>query len=465
MADSGGSIVNGMIKRAMEEVMRKEAEKEPQKKVQEAEVSEKEEIEIKVEKAEEKEKKKEQEKEKEEEKIEDEDVQKFYEETVKTIKDEMVIEGDVVQIDKEGVLVSVGAKTEGIIPLEELSIRRFSSPSEIVSVGDKIKVYVLTTEDEEGRLILSKKRVELEDAWNKILTAFNQKDPITAKVIKKVKGGLLVDIEGINGFIPASQVHLAEVGFSKERGLDGYLRKVLKLKIIECDRNEKKVVLSHKSVIEEEIKRNKQALLESLHPGKICKGKVVRITNFGVFVDLGEIDGLIHVSELAYRRIKHPNEIVKRVGDDIEVMVLSVDKEKERVSLSLKQIQVDPWKEVSKKFEIGSVVIGKVSKIAKSYIFVHLEDGIEGLVPLSELSVKKVTTPSEVVKEGEHVKVKILDINPLERKMSLSLKRVYQEEEKQKTQTYLATQKNGIGATLGDIFKEKFGEKLELMRK
>ncbi len=450
MTDTSGGVINGIIKRAMEDVIRRKSEKESQKEVQETEVSGKEEPEIKTE----------EEVEKEAEKIGDENVQKFYEETVKIIKDGMVIEGDVVQINKEGVLVSVGAKTEGVIPIEELSIRRFSTPAEVVSVGDKVKVYVLTTEDEEGNLILSKKRVEFEDAWNKILMAFNQKEIITAEIIKRVKGGLLVDLEGINGFIPAS-----EVGFFKEKGLDGYLRKRLKLKILECDRNEKRIILSHKSALEEELKRNKQALLDSLHPGKICQGKVVRITNFGVFVDLGGIDGLIHISELAYRRIKHPKEIVKNVGDSIEVVVLAIDKEKERVSLSLKQTQVDPWQEVTKKFEIGSMVIGKVSKIGKSYIFVHLEDGIEGLVPLSELSVKKIAAPSEVVKLGEHVKVKILDINPLERKMSLSLKRVYQEEEKQKVQTYLSTQKNGLGATLGDVFKEKFGEKLELMKR
>ncbi|MDI6734889.1 MAG: 30S ribosomal protein S1 [bacterium] len=447
MADTSGGVINGMIKRAMEEVMRKEAEKEPQEKIQEAEVSVKEKLDIKP-----------KEEEKEEEKIEN--VQKFYEEGVKTISDGLIIDGDVVQIDNEGVLVSVGAKTEGFIPLEELSIRRFSTPTEVVSVGDKIKVYVLTAENEEGNLILSKKRVDLENAWNKILTAFDQKEFILAKAIKQVKGGLLVDIEGINGFIPAS-----EVSQFREKGLDRYLRKMLKLKILECDRNEKRIILSHKSVIEEEEKAKKQILLDSLHIGKICSGKVVRITDFGVFVDLGGIDGLIHVSELAYRRIKHPKEIVRNIGDSIEVIVLAIDKEKERVSLSLKQTKVDPWQEVSKKFAIGSIVTGKVSKIGKSYIFVHLEDGIEGLVPLSELSVKKVSAPSEVVKDGEQVQVKILDINPLERKMSLSLKRVYQDEEKQKTQTYLVAQKNGMGATLGDVFKEKFGEKSELMKK
>lgn len=464
MADTSGGVINGMIKRAMEEVMRKELEKaekepqelgkEPQKKVLvKEEISVKEEPEIKPNSQ-----------------IpnpepripfEDENVEKLYEEGVKIIKDGMIIDGDVVQIDKEGVLVSVGAKTEGFIPIEELSIRRFSTPAEVISVGDKIKVYVLTTENEEGNLILSKKRADFENAWNKILTSFNQNDIITAKVIKRIKGGLLVDIEGVNGFIPAS-----ELGFLKERGLDDFLRKVLKLKILECDRNEKKVILSHKFAIEEEQKRNKQTLLDSLHPGKICKGKVVKITNFGVFVDLGGIDGLIHVSELAYRRIKHPKEIVRNVGESIEVMVIAVDKETGKVSLSLKQTQIDPWKEVSKQFEIGSVVTGVVSKIANAYIFVQISEGIEGFVPLSELSITKVTSASEVVKEREQVKVKVLDINPLERKMSLSLKRVYQDEEKQKVQTYLTTQnqKNGLGVTLGDVFKEKFGEKLELMK-
>ena len=344
---SGGGVINGMIKRAMEDVMRKESEKvekvekKLQKEVQELTVQEptvqkltiqepkvlvKEVQELTVQapkvlvKKELGIKPKEEKKEAEEEKIED--VQKFYEESVKTIHDGMIIDGDVVQVDKEGILVSVGAKTEGFIPIEELSIRRFSTPSDVISVGDKIKVYVLTTEDEEGNLILSKRRVDFENAWNKILTSFNQNELVMAKVIKKVRGGLLVDLEGINGFIPAS-----EVGFIKERGLDDFVRKVLKLKILECDRNEKKLVLSHRVPMEEEQKRNKQAVLDSLHPGKICKGKVVRITNFGVFVDLGEMDGLIHVSELAYRRIKHPKEIVRNIGDNIEVMVLAVDKE------------------------------------------------------------------------------------------------------------------------------------------
>lgn len=441
MVDTAKGIINGMIKRAMDEVIRKESEKE---------VLEEEKPEIKVEVKEEEEEK--------EEKIED--VEKFYEEGIKSIEIGMILDGYVSQVDEEGVLVSVGTKAEGFIPKEELSTKRFSSPSDIISVGDEIKVYVLATEDadEEGNLILSKKWVEIEEAWDKVSIAFEENKIISAKVIKRVKGGLIVDC-GITGFIPAS-----ELDFIPPKGLDGYLNKTLTLKIIECHRKEKKLIFSHKAALEEELKQKRLQILESLHEGKICQGKVVRVTGFGAFVDLGGIDGLIHVSELAYRRIKHPNEIVK-VGDKLDVMVLEINKEKEKVSLSLKQTQFDSWKEVSKKFEIGSVVTGKVSKITKSYIFVHLCEGIEGIVPFSELSVKKISSPSDVVKKGQEVKVKVLDIKPLERRMSLSLKQVYQEEQKQKVQNYLSAQKNGFGVTLGDVFKEKFGDKLELIGK
>lgn len=429
MTDTSTSIINGMIKRAMDEMMRKDIEiedKKPEVKPQE------------------------------EEEEKQEEVEKLYEESIKPIKEGMIIEGYVVQVDKEGVLVSVGTKAEGFIPKEELSTKPFSSPKDIPSVGDKIKVYVLKTDDRNGNLILSKKRADIEQTWNKIITAFEENKIITAKVIDKVKGGLIADV-GIKGFIPTS-----ELVITPKKGLNRYLKKTIKVKVIECNKEGKKLIFSHKAAIEEELTRKKQQVLESLYEGKICRGKVVRVTNFGVFVNLGGIDGLIHVSELAYRRIKHPKEIVK-VGDEIDVMVLEVNKEKEKISLSLKQTQIDPWKEVSKKFEIGSIVTGTISKIANSYLFVHLCEGIEGLVPFSELSVKKFSSPTEIVKEGQEVKVKILDIKPLERRISLSLKQAYQQEEKQKIKDYLNSQKNGLGVTLGDVFKEKLGDKLELI--
>jgi len=427
MGDTSKGIINGMIERAMNKLMRKDFDKK----------------EVSIE-----------EREEEEEKIED--IEKFYEEGVKPIEKGMILDGYVVKVNKEGVLVSVGTKAEGFIPKKELSTKGFSSPSDIVSVGDKIKVYVLTTDDGNGNLILSKKRAEIEEAWSKVATAFEENKIVSAKVIARIKGGLIATL-GIKGFIPIS-----ELGFIPPKGLNGYLNKTLKLKVIECNRKEKKLIFSHKAALEEELNQKKQQVLESLYEGKICKGKVVRLTGFGVFVDLGGIDGLIHLSELTYRRIKHPKEIVK-VGDKLDVMVLEVDKEKEKISLSLKQLQSDPWKEVSKKFEIGSIVTGRVSKITNSYIFVHLCEGIEGLVPFSELSVEKISSPLDVVKEDQEVKVKILDIKPLERKISLSLKQVYQEEEKQQIQNYIAAQKNGLGITLGDVFKEKFGDKLELI--
>ncbi|MEW6621215.1 MAG: 30S ribosomal protein S1 [bacterium] len=431
---SNGGILNGMIKRAMEEVIRKES-------VIPSEFQEKPEIESTQ----------------KEEMIEEVgDIERFYEESIKSIKDGMILDGYVVQVDNEGALISVGGKTEGFIPKEELSTRRFSHPSEVISVGDQVKVYVLTTDDGQGNLILSKKWVDIEQAWSNVTTAFKENKIINGKVVKRVKGGLIVDI-GIRGFIPMSELDVIP-----KRGIDGYLNKTLRLKVIDCNQEERKLIFSHKAAVEEELQREKQAVLDSLHPGKICQGKVVKLTGFGAFVNIGGADGLIHLSELSYRRIKHPREIVK-VGDKIEVMVLDVDKEKGKVSLSLKQTQVDPWKEISKKFEIGSIVTGTVSKITKSYIFVHFGDGIEGLVPFSELSVKKISSPSEAVKEGEQVKVKVLDVKPLERRISLSLKRVYQEEEKQKIQDYLKNQKEGLGVTLGDVFKEKFGDKLQLI--
>lgn len=426
MTNISSSIIDGAIKRVMDEIIHKNSDENKEVLV------------------------KEEEKEEEIKDIDQLEVERLYEESIRPIKKGMILNGYVAQVTKEGVLVSVGTKTEGFIPKEELSVKQFSSPQDIVSVGDEIKVYVITPDDGKGNLILSRKRVEIEEAWAKVVTAFKENKTISAKVVERVKGGLVADL-GIKGFIPAS-----ELDFIPQRGLNGYLNKKLKVKVIQCNRKEKILILSQKAVVKERLEKKKQRLLESLHKGKICKGKVVRITEFGVFVNLGGIDGLIHISELAYRRVNHPKEIVK-VGDKIDVMILEVDKEKERISLSLKQTQADPWMEVSKKFEIGAIVSGKVSKITNSYIFVHICEGIEGLVPFSELSIKKISSPSEIVKEGDEVRVKILDIKPLERRMSLSLKQVYQEELKQEVQNYLNGQSNRVGITLGDIFREKLG--------
>lgn len=338
-----------------------------------------------------------------------------YEDSFKQLKRGEVLTGKVVQIGDDGVMVDVGYKTEGVIPLSQLSHHRDIDPNTVVSVGDEVRVVVKKINDSEGTVILSKKQADLETAWIRINDAYEKKEIITGTCTEQVKGGLIVDL-GLRGFVPASHVDTRPVA-----DLSDYVGESLSLKVLEIDRNRRKVVLSRKKALEEERSRMKERTMNELEEGQIVSGTVARLTNFGAFVNLGGVDGLVHISELAWKRIKHPSEVV-RVGEDVDVRVLGVDRNRERISLSLKQARPDPWTAVLGQVNLGDIIEGRVTKLAKNYVFVEIVEGVEGLVPLSELSEFRVSRPSDVVRSDQDVKVKVIDIKPDQRRITLSLR-------------------------------------------
>ena len=326
-----------------------------------------------------------------------------------------LVDGTVVKIEHDEVLVDIGFKSEGVIPSRELSIRKDADPSDIVSMGDKIEALVLQKEDKDGRLILSKKRAEYERAWISVEDKFKAGESVTGEVIEVVKGGLILDI-GLRGFLPASLVDLRRV-----KDLDMYMGTQVEARVIEMDRNRNNVVLSRRVLLEEGRRNERAEILSKLTKGMRLKGAVSSIVDFGAFVDLGGIDGLVHISELSWNHVNHPSEVVK-VGDEVEVEVLDVDLQRERISLGLKQTTEDPWVKLVESYPVGSIADGKITKIVPFGAFVALGTSIEGLVHISEMAAKHIDTPAQVVKVGDDVKVKIMDVNPERRRISLSMK-------------------------------------------
>ncbi|WP_436796355.1 30S ribosomal protein S1 [Actinospongicola halichondriae] len=335
--------------------------------------------------------------------------------TMVTVEEGQLVEGKVVRIDKDEVLLDIGFKSEGVVPSRELSIRNDVDPSEVVSLGDTIEALVLTKEDKEGRLILSKKRAQYERAWGKIEEIKEAEGVVTGKVIEVVKGGLIIDI-GLRGFLPASLVELRRV-----RDLDPYVGRELEAKIIELDKNRNNVVLSRRAWLEETQREQREDFLQNLKPGEVRRGVVSSVVNFGAFVDLGGMDGLVHVSELSWKHVDHPGSVVT-VGDEIEVQVLEVDNDRERISLSLKATQQDPWQEFANAHRVGELVYGRVTKLVPFGAFVQVGEGIEGLVHISEMSAHHVDLPEQVVTPGEELWVKIIDLDLQRRRISLSIK-------------------------------------------
>lgn len=334
-----------------------------------------------------------------------------------------IVKGHVVALGRDEVLVDIGFKSEGVIPLNELSIRKAVDPSTVVSEGEEIEALVLDKEDEEGRLVLSKKRAQYERAWGRIEQVAAAKETVTGPVIEVVKGGLIVDI-GLRGFLPASLVELRRV-----RDLDPYIGETIEAKVIEIDRNRNNVVLSRRAYLEEEQAEQRQAFLDDLAEGNVAEGVVSSVVNFGAFVDLGGMDGLVHVSELSYQHVNHPSEVVK-VGDKVTVKVLEVDRDRERISLSIKQTQKDPWEEFSEAHEVGAVVDGSVTKTVPFGAFVTVGEGVEGLVHVSEIAMHRVESPELELSLGQVVKVKITEMDGERRRVSLSIKQAlpgYQE--------------------------------------
>ena len=347
--------------------------------------------------------------------VDDEEMNNLIDGTITDFDEGDLVNGTVVKIEHDEVLVDIGFKSEGVIPVRELSIRKDADPSEIVSVGDPIEALVLQKEDKDGRLVLSKKRAEYERAWNRVEDKFHSGENVEGEVIEVVKGGLILDI-GLRGFLPASLVDLRRV-----KDLSSYLHTRIEARVIEMDRNRNNVVLSRRVVLEESRKAERAEILSKLKKGMRLRGTVSSIVDFGAFVDLGGIDGLVHISELSWNHVNHPSEVVK-VGQEIEIEVLDVDLNRERISLGLKQTTEDPWRALVKKYPVNVIVDGTVTKLVPFGAFVDLGDGIEGLVHISEMARQHVDQPSQVTHVGAQVKVKVMDIDTDRRRISLSMK-------------------------------------------
>jgi small subunit ribosomal protein S1 len=340
-----------------------------------------------------------------------------YDATIHPFSEGDVVSGKVVRIDQDEILVDIGYKSEGVIPSNELSIRKSVDPSDEVQIGEEVDALVLTKEDQEGRLILSKKRARFEKAWRRIEGAAESGEPVEGTVIEVVKGGLILDL-GVRGFLPASLVDIRRV-----QNLDEFMGQKLECKVIELNRSRNNVVLSRRAVLEEERKEVREQILGRLQPGQVVEGKISNIVDFGAFVDLEGIDGLIHISELSWSHVNHPSEVVS-IGDTVRVKVLDIDRDRQRISLGLKQTQEDPWQKVLNDYSVDDVVEGKVTKIVAFGAFVQILPGVEGLVHISELAQHHVESPAEVVRPGDELKVKILEVDDSRRRLSLSVKRV-----------------------------------------
>ncbi len=340
-----------------------------------------------------------------------------YDATIHPFSEGDVVSGKVVRIDQDEILVDIGYKSEGVIPSNELSIRKSVDPSDEVQLGEEVDALVLTKEDQEGRLILSKKRARFEKAWRRIEAAAESGEPVEGTVIEVVKGGLILDL-GVRGFLPASLVDIRRV-----QNLDEFMGQKLECRVIELNRSRNNVVLSRRAVLEEERKEVREQILGRLQPGQVVEGKISNIVDFGAFVDLEGIDGLIHISELSWSHVNHPSEVVS-IGDTVRVKVLDIDRDRQRISLGLKQTQEDPWQRVLNEYKVDDVVEGKVTKIVAFGAFVQILPGVEGLVHISELAQHHVESPAEVVRPGDELKVKILEVDDSRRRLSLSVKRV-----------------------------------------
>ncbi|MDQ7857498.1 MAG: S1 RNA-binding domain-containing protein [Armatimonadota bacterium] len=374
-------------------------------------------------------------------------------EAVPTLQERQIVKGTVVRVDTEGVLVDIGAKSEGLIPPRELA-RRGDEP-EPVAVGDRIDVMVMRVEGEEGNIILSKKRADFMAAWDRVIAAHQDGTILHAMVVDKVKGGLVVDL-GIRGFVPGSHVDLS---LAKGRRFEWFVGQSIPLRVIEVDRGKGRVILSHKQAAEEERRSRKETLLGTLQEGEIVEGTVKRITDFGAFIDLGGVDGLLPISEMAWTYIRHPSEVVRR-NQRLKVQVLRVDRESGKISLGLKQILEDPWAEVTERYHTGDLVRGKIVRTVASGAFLRLRD-VDAFIPISELAEKRVGKVEDAVEVGQTVEAMITDIRPEERRMIASLRRVAREAERKRVKEYLRGQEDEGRVTIGDAVGELLRQVVE----
>jgi 4-hydroxy-3-methylbut-2-enyl diphosphate reductase len=325
------------------------------------------------------------------------------------------IEATVIQVDRDKVFVDLGTKAEGIVPLGELSDDNLESAKGLFNVGDKINVVVIRPEGAEGNPIVSKKRADFEEAWDRIENAFKTQEMITAQVVDRVKGGLVVDI-GVRGFVPATHV-----GSGKLRNIEKFVGQPLQLKIIEIDRERKKVVLSNRQAEEERRQNAKEEIFTRVKPGEILEGSVRRLTDYGAFVDLGGVDGLLHISEMSWARINHPKEMFKE-GQKIKVMVLRLDPAAGKISLGHRQVLPDPWNLIKQNYRVGQNLKIIIGRIVQSGAFIKLPEGAEAFMPVSEMSYRRIKRPQDVVEEAQEVEAQIIDLRPDERRMVLSMK-------------------------------------------
>lgn len=376
-----------------------------------------------------------------------------------------IVKGKVVKVEADQAIVDIGYKYDGIIPIRELSSVALGQAADAVQVDDEIELKVVTIDDEREKLILSKRAIDSEKAWSILQEKLESGEIIEAKVSDVVKGGLVVDI-GVRGFVPASLVerHFVE-DFSDYKG------RTLRLRVKEIDREKNKVILSQKDVLDEEFEKSKKELLNNIKVGQVLDGTVQRLTPFGAFIDIGGVDGLVHISELAWHHVEQPSEVVKE-GDSVKVQVLKVDPEHDRISLSIKATQPGPWQRIEGQINIGGVITGTVKRLVTFGAFVEVAPGVEGLVHISQISHSHIATPHEVLKEGQEVKVKVLDINLDEKRISLSIKETEEapapapkpekpRSNKEAQAADFAHQNQSLNLTLG----ERFGEKLSKFKK
>ncbi|WLD91843.1 30S ribosomal protein S1 [Alkalihalobacillus sp. AL-G] len=358
------------------------------------------------------------------------------------------VEGTVTKVEEKHALIDAGYKMDGILPISELSSLHVEKVSDVLTDGDKLTLKVIKLTEEE--LVLSKRAVTASKAWTELKEAQEKNSTLDVQIADVVKGGLVVDL-GVRGFIPASLVerHFVE-DFSSYKG------KTLEVKIVELDEQNNKLILSHRAVLEQHEESKKQEILHSLESGQVLEGTVQRLTDFGAFVDIGGIDGLVHISQLAHHRVETPSEVVKE-GDTVKVKVLSVDRDNERISLSIKETLPGPWDNVSETLEKGQVVEGTVKRLVSFGAFVEVASGVEGLVHISEIANRHIGTPGEVLSQGDVVKVKVLDINPSEKRISLSIRATLEEENRpSKIDPEYSKETDGnSGFSLGDMIGDQ----------
>lgn len=377
-----------------------------------------------------------------------------FENTLIDIKTGQIVNGKILSVSNDELIVNIGYKSDGIIKKEDVLIEEGKELSDVFEVGQEIRAVVTKLNDNEGNVILSHRQLEESEAWNRLKDAYNKKEELKGKCIEAVKGGVIASVEGLKAFVPASHISTRYI-----EDLETVVGQDMRLRIIEIDRHKNRLVASQKVILEEERRAKEEALWETIEEGQKIKGVVKNIVNFGAFVDIGGIDGLIHISDLAWTHVEKPEDVLS-VGDEIEVVVLSVDRERKRVSLGYKQLFPHPWDDVDKKYPVGSIIKGTVSRITDFGAFIELEPGVDGLVHISEISEERVNKVEDYLSVGDEVEVKVLDVNPADRRISLSIKEAQAEKEfknlkKEESRTSSSHDNNEPIISMGEFFPQQ----------